>query len=205
MEAWPSEEQPGRCPADLCGRSASPAGPLSHLRNLASPPLQPLASAIPPRRCRLPSRLMEASGWDASGRGHEQKLWVVPPVPRDQLRGPLTEELFLFTSLFCPPLVGGAGVAAAALMHAEGAFEESASVLLFHPLCTSPHLRPSVFSLRFCPYLSLKTLCIPSFNFWFSHSHLPALGPVPSSFLMILFFSFLFFCRAALLLRNWIF
>lgn len=54
------------------------------------------------------------------------------------------------------------------------------------PACsffTLSSLLPIYTPLPFCLYLSFKTLCIPSFNFCFSHSHRPALLPGPSSFL----------------------
>lgn len=155
---------------------------------------------------------MKASGSYTSSRGHKQKLWVVR-LSQDKLQGLLTEELFLFNTTCIASLFSvlsvvfvAAGVAVTALIHIEGAFEESTSVPLFYPLYTSPYLHLSVFSLRFCLYFSLKTLCIPSFNFCFSHSHLPALVPVPSSFLTPFLLDFiLLFCRVTLLVRNCIF
>lgn len=76
------------------------------------------------------------SGSYTSSRGHKQKLWVVR-LSQDKLQGLLTEELFLFNttciaSLSLPLLSSwlfvAAGVGATALIHIEGAFEESTSV-----------------------------------------------------------------------------
>lgn len=196
MEARPSEEQSGRCPADLCGRSAALLG-----HSVIS------VTSLPRRSSSGFGDPTLAFWFTEQVNGSERLGHLQQGTQTEALGGPAflrtNSEVCSQKSSFFSPLSSvlcllvAAGVAAAALMHTEGAFEESTSVLLFHPLCTSPYLRPSVFSLRFCPYLSLKTLCIPSFNFCFSHSHLPALGPVPSSFLMILFFSFLLLSSTA--------
>ena len=116
-------------------------------------------------------------------------------------RSASTSALSLSLSLFCPFLSVAAGVGAKALVHFEGAFEESPSVQRFYPLYTSPRLHPSVFSPPFGLYFSSETLCIPSSTFCFSHSYLPALVPER----ILLCDVILVFCRVTTLVRNSIF
>lgn len=93
---WRTPGKGGKGQADLCGRSPSLLGHL--IVDITSFPPSHLLCVW---RWHFGviiywSRLMKANGWYTSSRGHKQKLWVVH-LPRDKLRGLLTEGLFLFS------------------------------------------------------------------------------------------------------------
>lgn len=131
LEPGLAEDPPGRCSTGLCGRSAS-AGRRHHRYRLISASTPALGLLIPLRRCNLRSRLMKVGGGRPAGDINRSAGWSAFLRANSKVR---SQKSSFFSPQPASPLslpsswlFAAAAVAATALMHIEGAFEESTSL-----------------------------------------------------------------------------